>query len=123
MADTGRADAVFIFAAWFAFLYVCSGVLALGGGYMGGRMWGAWVEHEWVMENRTETVLVIVAARVIPAGATITEADLYAVEMKPRWVPENVHLNPAHSVGRTAGEDILQNELVREERLVPDAER
>ncbi len=64
-----------------------------------------------------DTVMVIVAARDLYQGVTITEEDLYAVEIPPRFLPENVFLSPEHVVGRIPRERILANEFVRADRL------
>lgn len=69
-----------------------------------------------------ETVLVMVASRDLYQGVTITEEDLYAVQIPPRFLPERVFLTPEHVVGRTPRERILANELVRSDRLAdPEA--
>jgi pilus assembly protein CpaB len=64
-----------------------------------------------------DTVMVIVAARDLYQGVTITEEDLYAVEIPPRYLPEGVFLSPEHVVGRIPRERILANEFVRANRL------
>jgi pilus assembly protein CpaB len=64
-----------------------------------------------------ETVLVIVAARDLYQGIPITEEDLYAVAIPPRFLPEDVFLSPEHVVGRVPRERILANEMVRGDRL------
>ena len=64
-----------------------------------------------------DTVMVIVAARDLYQGVTITEEDLYAVEIPPRYLPENVFLSPEHVVGRIPRERILANEFIRADRL------
>ncbi len=64
-----------------------------------------------------ETVMVMVAARNLYQGITIEEADLYAVAIAPRYLPENVFLAPEYLVGRTPRERILANEFVRSDRL------
>lgn len=69
-----------------------------------------------------ETVLVMVASRDLYQGVTITEEDLYAVQIPPRFLPEHVFLTPDHVVGRTPRERILANEFVRSDRLAdPEA--
>lgn len=60
---------------------------------------------------------VIVAARDLYQGVTITEQDLYAVEIPPRFLPEGVFLSPEHVVGRIPRERILANEFIRSSRL------
>ncbi|MEZ4235816.1 MAG: Flp pilus assembly protein CpaB [Myxococcota bacterium] len=64
-----------------------------------------------------DTVMVIVAARDLYQGVTITEEDLYAVQIPPKYLPEGVFLSPEHVVGRIPRERILQNEFVRADRL------
>lgn len=64
-----------------------------------------------------DTVMVIVAARDLYQGVTITEEDLYAVEIPPRYLPEGVFLSPEHVVGRIPRERILANEFIRNDRL------
>ncbi len=64
-----------------------------------------------------DTVMVIVAARDLYQGVTITEEDLYAVQIPPRYLPEGVFLSPEHVVGRIPRERILANEFVRADRL------
>lgn len=60
---------------------------------------------------------VIVAARDLYQGVTITEQDLYAVEIPPRFLPEGVFLSPEHVVGRIPRERVLANEFIRSSRL------
>jgi pilus assembly protein CpaB len=64
-----------------------------------------------------DTVMVIVAARDLYQGVSVTEEDLYAVEIPPRFLPEGVFLSPDHVVGRIPRERILANEFVRANRL------
>ena len=64
-----------------------------------------------------DTVMVIVAARDLYQGVTITEEDLYAVQIPPRFLPEGIFLSPEHVVGRIPRERILANEFVRADRL------
>jgi len=64
-----------------------------------------------------DTVMVIVAARDLYQGVQVTEEDLYAVEIPPRYLPEGVFLSPDHVVGRIPRERILANEFVRASRL------
>lgn len=64
-----------------------------------------------------DTVMVIVAARDLYQGVTITEEDLYAVQIPPRFLPEGVFLSPEHVIGRIPRERILANEFVRADRL------
>jgi pilus assembly protein CpaB len=64
-----------------------------------------------------DTVMVIVAARDLYQGVTITEDDLYAVQIPPKYLPEGVFLSPEHVVGRIPRERILANEFVRADRL------
>jgi pilus assembly protein CpaB len=64
-----------------------------------------------------DTVMVIVAARDLYQGVTVTEDDLYAVQISPKYLPEGVFLSPEHVVGRIPRERILVNEFVRADRL------
>jgi len=64
-----------------------------------------------------DTVMVIVAARDLYTGISVTEEDLYAVEIPPRYLPENIFLSPEHVVGRIPRERILANEFIRADRL------
>jgi pilus assembly protein CpaB len=64
-----------------------------------------------------DTVMVIVAARDLYQGVTVTEEDLYAVQIPPKYLPEGVFLSPEHVVGRIPRERILVNEFVRADRL------
>jgi pilus assembly protein CpaB len=64
-----------------------------------------------------DTVMVIVAARDLYQGVTITEEDLYGVQIPPRFLPEGVFLSPEHVVGRIPRERVLANEFVRADRL------
>ena len=60
-----------------------------------------------------DTVMVIVAARDLYQGVTITEEDLYAIQIPPRFLPEGIFISPEHVVGRIPRERILANEFVR----------
>ncbi len=64
-----------------------------------------------------ETVMAMVASRDLYQGITITDEDIYAIEIPPRYLPENVFLSPDHVVGRIPRERILANEFVRVDRL------
>jgi pilus assembly protein CpaB len=64
-----------------------------------------------------DTVMVIVAARDLYPGVTITEDDLVAVEIPPRFLPGGVFLSPEHVVGQRPRERVLANEFVRASRL------
>ena len=69
-------------------------------------------------------VMVVVAARDLHQGVTVTQEDLYAVQVPTRYLPEGVFLSPEHVVGRIPRERILANELVRGARLAnPEAGR
>ena len=68
-------------------------------------------------ERPEDKVMVIVASRVLYQGVTITEEDLYAVEIPPRFLTDGVFLSPEHVVGRVPRERILSNEFIRAERL------
>lgn len=64
-----------------------------------------------------DTVMVIVAARDLYPGVNITEEDLVAVEIPPRFLPGGVFLAPEHVVGQRPRERILANEFIRASRL------
>lgn len=64
-----------------------------------------------------DTVMVIVAARDLYQGVTITEEDLYAVDIPPRYLPDGAFVSPEHVVGRIPRERILANEFIRASRL------
>jgi pilus assembly protein CpaB len=64
-----------------------------------------------------DTVMAIVAARDLYPGVNITEDDLVAVEIPPRFLPGGVFLAPEHVVGQRPRERILANEFVRSSRL------
>ena len=69
-----------------------------------------------------DTVMVMVAARDLYQGITITEEDLYAIEIPPRYLAQGVFLSPDHVVGRIPRERVLANEFVRSSRLAnPEA--
>lgn len=75
-------------------------------------------EQEIARQSKPEdTVMVMVAARDLYQGITIEESDLYAVQIPPRYLPENVFLAPDFVIGRTPRERILANEFVRADRL------
>jgi pilus assembly protein CpaB len=68
-------------------------------------------------ERPEDKVMVIVSSRILYQGVTITEDDLYAVEIPPRFLTDGVFLSPEHVVGRVPRERILSNEFLRAERL------
>lgn len=63
------------------------------------------------------TVMAIVAARDLYQGITITEEDLFAVEIPEEYLHPDVYQSPEHVVGRIPRERILANEFIREQRL------
>lgn len=68
--------------------------------------------------NRPEDeVMVMVAVRDLYQGVTITDDDVYAVQIPPRFLPDGVFLSPDHVVGRIPRERVLANEFVRADRL------
>jgi len=76
--------------------------------------------YEQALEDQRQpedTVMVMVAARDLYQGITITEEDLYAIEIPPRFLSEGVFLSPDHVVGRIPRERVLANEFVRSSRL------
>jgi len=69
-----------------------------------------------------EVVQVMVAARDLYQGRTITEEDLTMTELPPTFVPDSVLRQPEQATGRVPRERILANEFIREERLAdPEA--
>jgi Flp pilus assembly protein CpaB len=62
-----------------------------------------------------ETVSVLVAAQDLPAGATLSTADLHAAEFSPASVPEGVAEEPA---GRVLAAPVRAGEPVTDVRLV-----
>ncbi len=68
-------------------------------------------------QRPVDTVMAIVAARDLYQGITITEEDLFAVEIPPEYLNPDVYQSPEHVVGRIPRERILANEFIREERL------
>ncbi|MCB9678048.1 MAG: TIR domain-containing protein [Alphaproteobacteria bacterium] len=72
-----------------------------------------------------DTVTVLAAARDLFPGVEITEADLYTLEVPPRFLPPGVIGTADSVIGSRPAERMLANELVRAERLdgamsVPD---
>lgn len=69
-----------------------------------------------------ETVGIVVAARDIPPGLTITTDDLQKRDLPEIYIPDEVFRTPEEVVGRVAMERVLQGEFIREERLAdPEA--
>lgn len=69
-----------------------------------------------------ETVDVVVAARDLYMGVSITEEDLFMTQIPPEYLPETVFTSKDQVVGRTPRERVLSNEFIRSERLAdPDA--
>jgi pilus assembly protein CpaB len=69
-----------------------------------------------------EVVQVMVAARDLYQGRTITQEDLTMTELPPTFVPDSVLRQPEQATGRVPRERILANEFIREERLAdPEA--
>ncbi len=64
-----------------------------------------------------DEIAVMVAANEVEAGTTVTERDLYAVNMPVGLLPEGCFLSPEYVVGRVATERLLANEIVRGARL------
>jgi len=101
-------------AVLFLLLAVLTGVASLVVLYF---LIGSYQEKIDEAKQPEDTVMVIVAARDLYQGVTITEEDLYAVEIPPRFLPDSVFLSPEHVVGRIPRERILANEFVRSDRL------
>ncbi len=53
----------------------------------------------------------------------MTEEDLYAVEIPPRYLPEGVFLSPDHVVGQILHTRTLANEFIRAERVTVPPKR
>lgn len=66
-----------------------------------------------------DTVFVMVAARDLPAGAVITEEDLYAVPLPPRLLPAGVILTPDDVVEHRVETPMFANELVHRTWISP----
>lgn len=64
-----------------------------------------------------ETVNAIIARHDLYQGVTITEEDLYAIQVPVDMLEDTVYRSPEHVVGRIPRERILAQEFVREERL------
>jgi pilus assembly protein CpaB len=61
--------------------------------------------------------MVLVAARDLYPGVAITEDDLVAVSIPPRFLPSGVFLTPDHVIGQRPRERVLANEFLRASRL------
>jgi len=66
-----------------------------------------------------ETVMVIVAAAEIPAGTTLGDEHIYAVEMPPDYVTKGFYTRPDLVVGQVTKERLLADDYIRCERLQP----
>lgn len=64
-----------------------------------------------------DNVMVIIAARDLPAGWTVTEDDLSALQIPAQYLPNHVFRSPDHVVGRVVCSRTLANEMFRSERL------
>jgi pilus assembly protein CpaB len=64
-----------------------------------------------------EVIPVVVAARDLTQGRTITWEDLYYIQMPTAFIPEAAIRNGEDVVGRVPRERVLANEFLREERL------
>jgi len=98
----------------FLVVSVIAGVAAL---YVVYQLIGSYQAKIREASKPEETVMAIVAARDLYQGITITEEDLFAVEIPPEYLHEDVYQSPEHVVGRIPRERILANEFIREERL------
>lgn len=65
-----------------------------------------------------DTVMAIAAARDLHPGLVIVEEDLFAVEIPPEFLHEDVLNSPEYVVGRIPRERVLANEFVRAQRLM-----
>lgn len=68
-------------------------------------------------EMQEEVREVVVAARTLHQGQTLTEGDLALIEIPPAFVPETTFQFKEDVIGRVPRERILPGEFVREERL------
>jgi len=99
-------------------LVVVLSVLAALPGVWAGFVGSTLVDERLREATRPEdTVMVIVAARELDAGATIAEEDLYAVQIPPRYLFGEVFLSPEAVVGRTVKQRVLANEIVQAPRI------
>lgn len=74
------------------------------------------------VQRPSETEEVVVAARDLPPGVTITTEDLRKRELPGSHIPDDVFLTSEEVVGRVASERVLAGEFIREERLAaPEA--
>ena len=64
-----------------------------------------------------ETVKVMVAARTLHQGQTISAEDLEMKSLPPDFVPDSVLRQVDQAIGRVPRERILRGEFIREERL------
>ncbi|NCG17649.1 MAG: Flp pilus assembly protein CpaB [Rhodobacterales bacterium] len=72
--------------------------------------------------RKEETAQVMVAAKSLPQGRTITDEDLILKELPPDYVPNAVLREKTEAIGRVPRERILLDEFIREERLAdPEA--
>jgi len=115
MSESARI-AIWVVSAYLTGMYALGSVLVCAGGTLGGYAFERHVTTE--LESDRSYLMVIVAARDLEPGVTITEEDLYAVEIQTKYVPaEGVFLTPDAVVGTTATELVLANEFVRTERV------
>jgi pilus assembly protein CpaB len=69
-----------------------------------------------------ENAEVVVAARNVPPGVTITASHVQTRELPEAFIPAEVYRTPEEVIGRVAMERILYGEFIREERLAdPEA--
>ncbi len=62
----------------------------------------------------TPTTEVVVAAREIPAGATVAEADVSVRQVRTTDLPERVVTDPATVVGKVAGSGVARGSVLTE---------
>ncbi len=68
-------------------------------------------------QQQEETRVVVVAARTLHQGQTLTVEDLQRIEVPPAFIPETTFQYPEDVIGRVPRERILLGEFLREERL------
>lgn len=92
---------------------LASGLVALIGVGWSALQWSTW----WENQLPPGEIFVTVAARELPMGTRITEADIYAVTMPTGFVPPSAFVVPDDLIGRRVSERILADEVIRAERI------
>jgi pilus assembly protein CpaB len=105
----GRARAIIFLAMSFMFAIVATVVIFVFIKVMQARLEAA--------SDPGDRIEVVVAAKVLYQGHTLTEEDLKMVLIPPDFLPEKVFTDPADLVGRVPKDRILVDEFIRGERL------